>query len=232
MIRPTFLPLILASSLGAHAAVTISSTAPTSDAAEISNLSWTNNLMEKAWIDSPNLGQSFATGGDTDGYLLSSFSMQVNTSSSTNPADKVWNIRVVTISGITTSTLRLETGHTSSGAWSEGQWFTWTLNTPLVLDANTLYGVDVEMTSGGAWQLGLPYFLYSASDQVSGGRRYTRDDGDPSTISANTGPQQVYDRVFHVDLTVIPEPSSSLLGVLYSLSLLRRRIKRQSTGSV
>ncbi|BCX46925.1 hypothetical protein HAHE_08330 [Haloferula helveola] len=187
------LPLVHAGS------VTISSTPPTIDGADIGNLTSTTNHDDKTWTDTTNHGQAFTTGSDAS-YTLYSFSMQVRTTSQTAPApaDKTWSIRVVEIdpNNADTTTVVLETGHVSSGTWVGGDWFTWTLDTPLSLSPNTLYGIDVEMTSGGAYQPGIPYLYYNRADEVANGYRYSRGDGDPATINSTTS----WDRVFHLNL--------------------------------
>ena len=218
----TLLVLALLVAAANAGVVNISSSTPTVDGADIADLTWTDTATDKTWTDTTNHGQSFTTGGDA-GYTLYGWSMQVNTTSQQDPApaNKVWNLRVVKIAANNTDTTTVvnETGHTSSGPWSQGNWFTWTLDTPVALDPNTLYGIDIQMTSGGAYQPGIPYFRYNRSDDVSGSYRYTRGDGNPATISAATG----HDRIFHIDMAIIPEPATMGLLVLGGLGLLRRR---------
>jgi len=183
--------------------VTVSASAPSVDGADIANLTWTDSAADKVWSDAPqqavNPGQSFTTGNHAGGYVLYSFSLQNNKTSDTDPppGSRNYSVRLVAIDGSGNTTMvALETGHVQSGAFSSGDWFTWTLDTPVSLSPETLYGIDLEHVSGGSWSRGIPYFRYNRSDDVSGSCRYVRDDGDPAVISANTG----HDRIFHIDI--------------------------------
>lgn len=211
--------------------VLISSNAPTVDEADIANLIWDNNPGdEKLFSDTANPGQSFTTGSDPSGYTVSSFSMQVNRDSdmTTGYNARTWNIRVVEIDGSNnTNTLSFETGHAqAAGMFSVGDWFTWTLFTPVSLSANTLYGIDVEHVTGSDWQKGLPYMRREGND-YAGGSLYQRSggvngDGDQASINPNTG----RDFIFHINLAsaAVPEPTAfSMLGLASIFLTMRRR---------
>lgn len=202
--------------------ITISSSTPTVDGGDIANLTWTGTATDKTFSDATNPGQTFTTGNDA-GYTLNSLSYQVNSTSAAGTGARTWTLRVVKITGgNNTTTETIEVGSTDAGGtpWSPGDWFTFSLATPIALDPNTLYGFDVEHTAGGDWGNGIPYFRYNNSvDAVAGAYRYTKADGDPATINDDAS----RDRVFHVDLDVVPEPGSLALLGLGGLLIARRR---------
>lgn len=177
--------------------------APVVNGADLANFLY--NANDKTWSDTPNHGQSFTT--SSKGGILKAFAMQHNGSTTNNPSDKTWSVRVVAVNGTATTTLVLETGHVSSGNWSAGDWYIWTLDDPLALAPNTQYGIDVEMTASGPYQAGIPYMRYQNSDVFAGGARYTRADGDPTTISTGSA-----DRTFHIDMD-LPPPSGTVITI-------------------
>ena len=203
--------------------VLVSSTAPTVGAYDIANLAWTDNQTDKFWTDTAAHGQAFTTGSSAGGYQLISFSTQVNTTRE-SPQAMTYRLRLVTIAGdnTTTTTVRQEETHVLNSEWDVGDWITWTFDTPVDLNPDTLYGVDVDHMSGGAWQQGIPYIRFNRTNDVPGAFRYTRARGDDvTTISAATG----HDRVFHLE--IIPEPGTvGLLGLFGVALVVRRRIRK------
>ena len=200
------------------ALIGISTTAPTVDGADQGNTTYSSSL--KTWSDTSNHGQSFTTGGDA-GYYLNSVSFQVQGASKAGatPGTRTFDLRLVSISGISTTTVALETGHTYSGPWAAESWFTFTFDAPVLLAGSSQYGIDIEQTGGGDWGNGITYFRYNSSDVHAGGSRYSRADGDPSSLSANLS----HDLVFHADMTAVPEPGSLALMSLGGLLIIRRR---------
>ena len=179
--------------------VTFSSETPVVNAADIANLTWTDTRTEKVYSDASNPGQTFTTGDDPDGYALNSFSIQINSTSKTDPepAGRFYNIRVIRIDeGGATTTVALETDHVQNGPWSEGDWMTWTLDVPVNLLPDTQYGIDIEHVSGGGWPNGIPYLRYNQSDDYAEGSGYNRADGDPAEINDDAR----RDFVFHLDI--------------------------------
>ena len=210
------LAIITCAIIPANGAITISSTAPTLDGADQGNMVWVTSDSDLYWTDRPNPGQSFTTGSHSGGYSLSAFSFQLNSSRVVSTTFN-YSFRVIATGG--TTTLVNETGQTWNGLHSSGDWLTFTLTTPVTLAANTQYGVDFEHVSGGAWPDGIPSVRRNGNT-FAGGSYYTRTDGDPSSISTNGS----RDRIFHVDLVTVPEPSSlGLLGLGGLLLLFRRR---------
>lgn len=214
----------------ASGAVTFQSAAPDVNNDDIFNSVYDRN--DKFYADTLNIGQSFTTGNDASGYTINSVSFQLNSSSQFNSDGSpktqnfTFNLRLVEIApdNINVNTIYIERGISISGAtWSQGDWMTVGFDTQYpfdLLDANTMYGIDLEMTGAGSWRNGIPYTNYNRSDVYAGGYRYSFADG-ASTINAYTGT----DRAFHVDLAAnsIPEPSAILLGGIGTLLLLRRK---------
>ena len=72
---------------------------------------------------------------------------------------KTYVIRVGTVDvpGATFTQIYSETA-TQTFTWNASEYVTWTFDSPLLLSANTEYGIDVGMTSStSAWQTGIPY---------------------------------------------------------------------------
>lgn len=213
-----FLVVLFASACGSHAGmVTFSETAPTVNGADIANLIWTDTVTEKVYSDASNPGQSFTTGPDQSGYLLKSFAIQINSTSSIDPAPvgRNYTVRVVSIDGNgATTTVVMEPDHLQTGAWSAGDWMTWTLDTPVTLNPDTVYGIDIEHTTGGNWRNGIPYLRYNRTDDLAGGAYYRKADGDPAEMNADEG----RDFVFHIDL----DPASGVTASGLSITSLTK----------
>ncbi|MDP6526491.1 MAG: choice-of-anchor R domain-containing protein, partial [Kiritimatiellia bacterium] len=130
---------LLAAALPAEAAtVAASGTAPTVDDADIAQLvtNYTPGGNEgHVWANRPIHGQSFTTGDNAGGYLLKAVTLR-NENSSGSPGG--WDIYVGTISG----SVLTPVGTESSGSVtiSANNYITWTFDTPIELDPNTLYG--------------------------------------------------------------------------------------------
>lgn len=179
--------------------VTFVATAPAVNNGDIANLTWTDTITEKVYSDASNPGQSFTTGAGPSGYLLKAVAIQINTTSSVDPVPtgRNYSVRVISIGedGVT-STIALETDHIQTGSWKAGDWMTWTLDTPVLLDPESQYGIDIEHMTGGNWRNGIPYLRYNRSDDFAGGDYYRKADGDPAEINAG----DARDFVFHLDL--------------------------------
>lgn len=95
-----------------------------------------------------------------------------------------------------TTTVSLETDHIETGTWNAGDWMTWTLDTPVKLNPDPVYGIDIEHITGGNWRNGIPYLRYNRSDDLAGGTYYRKADGDPFEVEA--GESKEFG--FHIDL--------------------------------
>ncbi len=208
--------LCLAGSANA-ATVSVSASAPTVDNADIANDSGADDAggdQGHMWSNRPHQGQSFTTSTNIGGYQLNAVTLKNrNNTSSSGPT---FNVLIGTLSGSTFTQL----GSTETGvapSYSPNDYITFTLATPLTLSANTnyafLWGSNGE---GFVTANNLDDNTYTGGTGISSG-----DDNVPdlnNVIARNV------DRVFHLDLVAIPEPSSvALLGLSGIAFLLRRR---------
>lgn len=141
------------------------------------------------------VGQTFTTGSEV--LWLTAFTFQIG--QPTEPT-KEYTIRVGTVYGVTFTGVHTETAPQSAST-EPGDYWTWTLDAPVLLAANTVYGVDVGLNSStSSWQTGIPY-VYTTDDVYSGGTRFrsgTEGDG----VGDDTMTQVSGDRVFHFDLSI------------------------------
>lgn len=205
------------------ALISAGTTAPTVDGADIAQLVGTTDAggdQGHLWADRPVQGQIFVTGSNPLGYALSAVTLG-NLAAQPNPAS-VWEVRVGTITGGSTFTeIAEEATSASPGAIAANSYITLTFSTPVVLSPNTIYGFDVGVEGSGI-------VTANAADDTAyaGGSAYSMDDNsDP----ANIGPIAVrsVDRVFHVNLTAVPEPASAAVLGSVLLGLLARRRRQR-----
>lgn len=208
---------------GAQAAViTTSTTPPIPNGSDIFQLSGTTDPggdLGHLWGDRPVQGQTFTTGSFVGGYLLDAFTLG-NLGAQATPA-AVWEGRVGTITGggtTPTFTEIVENVTTAGpGAIAANSYVTFTLDTPVVLLPNTTYGFDLGVEGSGI-------VTANAADDTSyaGGSAYSMaDDSDPPDTGTTT--LRTFDRVFHVNLTQVPEPGSAAVVGVAALGLLARR---------
>ena len=207
--------LALAAASANAATISVSAGAPTVDGADIAQLVATDaDWGTVMWGDRPARGQTFTTGSDVGGYTLNSISYQ---SGSDRTDNRTYSIRVGTISGSDITDIASEsTGSTGEDLLTD-EWATWSFDTPVSLAANTLYGIDVVISSGSGHtnyrNTGNPY---------ADGTGYDSGGGGAAGATINTGG---YDRVFHLDIEAVPEPSTTALLGLGGLALILRRRK-------
>jgi len=194
----------------AHAATFSSSTnAPTVDATDIANLApqtgsdkWWFQSANEAGVTNAAKGQTFTNGASA--MLLKALTYKIDpTQKKTAPT--TYTIRVGTVSGTSFTLVASETC-TQTVDTAVGAYMTWTLASPVTLSPNTVYGLDVAMKSGTAWQTGIPYLSYTGNTNAPRVGLYY-DSGDmgvgTNTITVNTA----RDRVFHLDLEDPMRPS-------------------------
>ncbi|MEJ6700343.1 MAG: M60 family peptidase N-terminal accessory domain-containing protein [Akkermansiaceae bacterium] len=174
-----------------------SPTAPVIDSKDIANYGAVTGTVkwfaENSAAGKPK-GQTFST-GDT-GVMFKAVTYQVTADQKAEPT-KTYVIRIGTVSGTTFTEIHNESA-TQSFTWNGGEYMTWTLATPVYLAPNTLYGVDVGMTSTtSGWPTGIPY-LNKTDNVFPGGTFY--DSGTGSGIGDNTVNTQTGDLIFHLDM--------------------------------
>ena len=198
-----FLALLFVLSVSARAAeMSASTNAPVIDGADIANYGVSNGTDKWWWGENDPAGsakgQTFTT-GDLK-VMLKAITYQVADTQKAEPT-KTYAIRVGSLFGNVFTELRSETA-TQTFTWNSSEYMTWRLETPVLLEANTRYGVDVGMThSTTGWRTGIPYIQMTAN-VYSGGSRYTSGRGgigDP--LVAIDGSR---DRIFHLDLEYLP----------------------------
>ena len=117
-----------------------------------------------------------------------------------------FRIRVSSISGGNLTVLRSETATWTSGPSSNGSYLTFTLASPLALNAGTTYAVDVEFVSSTTpFDNNLIYLYWSGSNPYSGGSYYTFGPGGTS-VGLNTG----RDYTFHLDMSHPQAPTPDI----------------------
>ncbi|MHC4742999.1 MAG: fibronectin type III domain-containing protein [Planctomycetota bacterium] len=198
--------LVSASSIRA-ATMSSSATAPAVDGEDIASYG-TPTGQDKWWpgdadaFGNPGktVGQTFTTGGNE--VLLSAFTFQIR--DATEPT-KEYTIRVGTISGTTFTEIASETATQGFSTATDNYW-TWTLDTPLLLSPNTVYGVDVGLNSStSGWTTGIPYVYYTGDVYADGTRFRSGTAG--YGIGDATMTQVSGERVFHIDLEHPMSPS-------------------------
>ena len=176
------------------ATITKSATAPAVNDEDLANFG-TQTGTDKWWPENSATGaakgQTFRTRNEA--LRFKAVTYRITTSV---PGTKVYTIRLGKISGTTFTPVYTESA-TQTVAWAANDYVTWRLATPLVLQPNTFYGVDVALKSSTTdWQDGIPYISMTA-DEFSDGVSYisgTSGVGN-GTITASTE-----DRRFHLDI--------------------------------
>lgn len=181
-----------------------------------------NSNTTAVWYDRPYQGQTFTTGSDASGYILTSVSLLHNygPSSFVWVNSGPWEIMVGTINGSGNFTavasemipLSSPSGFTSSDGVPD--WLTFTFDTPVALAANTTYaflvginfGVDPVSNTGAV-------FVKSTGDaDYTGGSAISDASGVGGNFNNPIVPQ-VFDRVFHIDLysgvALNPDPANN-----------------------
>ncbi len=173
-----------------------SATPPVVNGFDIANYGAGTLAGDKWFCDPICRGQTFTTGAVP--VLLKSISYHIPPGQSAQ-AVKTYVVRVGRVSG-TRFTLLYSDRFTQTFPWNGGEFMTWTFAEPVALEANTTYGVDIEMKSStSVWQTGIPY-LSTTADLYPGGQGYgfglQQGPRDDSTLVLGKG----RDRVFHLDL--------------------------------
>ncbi len=217
--------------LSANAAMTISSTAPTLDGGDQGKVgaSDTQNFGKSFNSGTSDVGQSFTTSTNVGGYAMDSVSFKLRAAQTdvgvTTPA--TFSLRIIEITGGDNTaagiytTIYTSATQSFTGSFAADDWFTLTLPDSVALEANTLYGVDIRVVSGGTGAV-FATSMKAGSGGYAAGRFYDPGWGVSPTASGSLNLTSTEDMMFHVNLAAIPEPSAALLGGLGLLALLRR----------
>jgi hypothetical protein len=179
------------------ATISSSQNAPVVDCSDIANYGaptktdkWWGTLNEGR--TGAAKGQTFTT-GDRE-VLLRSVTYQLF---STAPV-KQYVIRVGTANETTRTFNEIYTETaTQNSAWNMNDYVTWTFGRYVPLKANTVYGVDIRITSSTSpWQAGIPY-INITGDEYPGGTLYHSG---PPVVADNEMFEMGGDRIFHLDL--------------------------------
>jgi alpha-galactosidase len=187
------------------ATMSASATAPVVNGLDIANFGAWNASPDKWWAGDPGAseakGQTFTTGATP--VLLKAITYQALQATPT----KTYTIRVGTVSGTTFTQFRSYTA-TQTFTWNSYDYITWSFATPVLLAPNTLYGLDVGMTSStSGWQSGIPYLNFTGNNYAGGIRYGSGINGiGTSTLTLSSG----NDRVFHLDLEHPMAPSPNI----------------------
>jgi hypothetical protein len=225
------------------ATISLSASAPTVDGSDIAQLSDSglapfsvtgytpvgdgSGDSGDVWGGRGAMGQTFTTLNNPDGYSLDSFSFKSHTGgSNANAGTSTYTFRIGTISGTTFTTLASGSANPND-SFTAGDWLTMTFDSPFSLSAGTEYAIDIRnpntsfaVTVDGAWG-------WRTAGEVDSS--YTEGSAYVSGFNGGTVPDDsnvafpTIDRVFHVNLAAIPEPSSSALLGLGGLALMLRR---------
>lgn len=193
----------LATTFNQAAEVSASPTAPVVDGGDIANYAtvtgtdkWWNENNENAGSAK---GQTFTTGPLK--VFLKSITYQVTSSQKAEPT-KTYKIRVGSVLGNVFTELHSEFA-TQTFTWNGGEYMTWTFDEPVLLEANSTYGIDVGLVSTtSSWQSGIPYINVTGNG-YAGGWKYKSGRSGLGTpqLALDTG----RDRVFHIDLEYPPQ---------------------------
>lgn len=213
--------------------VTLSTSAPTTDADDISNLVPTttdvnvnNGDFDSVYVfsDRPAQGQTFTTGGNAAGYTLSAVTIQERPEFTRATEGNPLVLRIVqpdatnATNAIAPLVTDAGTLPNPSGFFAGGTYITFNLAAPVTLLPNTVYGFDFGATpavSANGFQV-----VGSNADTFAGGGAYSSGGGGTGDATAiyRTG-----DRLFVASLTAIPEPASiAAFGLAAGLLAFRR----------
>lgn len=195
--------MALAISANQAAEVSAGPTPPVVDGGDIANYTAVTQT-DKWWAENSvgtgsAKGQTFTTGSLK--VLLKSITYQISSNQQAT-ATKTYKIRVGSVLGNVFTELHSEFA-TQTFTWNSSEYMTWTLDTPVLLEANSVYGIDVGLVSStSGWQSGIPYINVTGNGYAGGWKYHSGrvGVGNPQMeLDTNR------DRVFHIDLEYPPQ---------------------------
>ncbi|MEZ5300746.1 MAG: choice-of-anchor R domain-containing protein [Verrucomicrobiales bacterium] len=205
------------------ATVSLSTTAPTVDGADIANLDLGTSFADFGtsflWTDRPARGQTFVTGADPNGYTLSGITLIADRDALETAS---YTIRIGTVTGTAFSPVASETA-TIGMDIIENDYVSFILDTPIALDPSTTYGFDAGLSSPDGGFSNHGWALLNNPGGFAGGTAYNSGG---SGVGGATISSLNQDRLFHLDIAAVPavpEPSRALLACLGGLGLIARR---------
>ncbi|MFT5104521.1 MAG: hypothetical protein ACI9UA_000136 [Pseudoalteromonas tetraodonis] len=177
---------------------------PVVDGGDIANLNAAVVTSDKWWPENSSgagsaKGQTFTT-GDLK-VLLKSITYQVDAGQQAT-ATKIYKIRVGSILGNVFTEMHTEMA-TQDFTWNGGEYMTWAFETPVLLEADTSYAIDIGLISStSGWPSGIPY-INVTGDGYDGGWRYSSGQNGLGTPQLNLDTNR--DRIFHIDLEYPPQ---------------------------
>lgn len=197
---------IVMSATARSATFSSNANAPAVDSTDVANLAaqtgtdkWFFQTANESNPSDAAKGQTFTTG--TAPVLFKALTYKIGTGNlkgATVANPTTWTIRLGMLSGTNFTQLASETAQQTANTGT-GHYITWTLTTPVLLNPNTTYAVDIGMLSRTTWQTGIPYLSYSGNVTTTGVGTYY-DSGDMGVAAATVTTTAARDRVFHVDL--------------------------------
>ena len=176
--------------------VTVSSTAPVIDGADIASDSGAADAggdQGHMWSNRPHQGQTFLTGSNEGGYLLHAVTLKNRNNTVSN--GPTFNVVV----GSVTGTVMTQVGTAETAAspnYAPNDYLTFTFDTPITLAKDTTYGfLWGSAGSGFVTVNNLDDNTYSDGTAISS--------GDDNLPDLNNLIERAVDRVFHLDLTPI-----------------------------
>ncbi len=231
-----------------------SSTAPAQDGADIWNFSGVSADADNiaagddqgtyVAIGRDAVGQTFTTGNDVGGYQLNAITLQHVNYDTFWSLDTGWNgynaggfeVQIGTIAAGVFTPLASDTALMDASApananpgTGSAQYATLTLSSPVNLNASTVYGFAVFSSNDGTTDpFNGPYFETNGdgttSDNYTAGEAFGLAASGAFPPVTDTVISQTGDRVFHLDMVVVPEPATvGMVGIGAGLLLMHRR---------